>query len=393
MTEVFVPYGRQSISNADIEAVCRVLRSDYLTQGSSVPAFEDALAEKVNAKHAVAVNSATSALHLACLALGLQEGDTAWTVPTTFVASANCAVYCGADIDFVDISRESNLICIESLRKRLEDAKSKSKLPKVLIPVHLAGNSCDMKAIKELSIQYGFAVIEDASHAIGGRYRGEMIGACTFSDITVFSFHPVKIITTGEGGMACTNNSDIAERIKRLRSHGITKEIARFKANKPNPWVYEQHELGFNYRMTDIQGALGMSQLAQLERFVARRNELLGVYQDSLESEYIHMNRISDECLSSVHLAIAKMPTSTPDRYEQIFKYLRSKHIGVQLHYMPVHLQPYYRKKGFSEGDFPEAERYAYQSLSLPMYPSLEDTAQSRVIREVKKAVDRYLKP
>lgn len=393
MTELFIPYGRQSISNSDIEAVCRVLRSDYLTQGTTVPAFEAALAARVNAKHAVAVNSATSALHVACLALGLKEGDIAWTVPTTFVASANCAVYCGADIDFVDISREDNLICIESLRAKLEAAESNDKLPKVLIPVHLVGNSCDMAAINELSRKYRFAVIEDASHAIGGKYKGEMIGACAFSDITVFSFHPVKIITTGEGGMACTNNSDIAERMRGFRSHGITKDSASFKVNKPNPWVYEQHELGYNYRMTDIQAALGMSQLVQLEDFVKRRNDLLEVYQDKIDSEYMHMNSTSDDCLSSVHLAIAKMPSSTPAAYEQIFKYLRSRQIGVQLHYMPVHLQPYYRNKGFREGDFPESERYAHQSLSLPMYPSLEDSAQLRVIREVKEAADRYLKP
>ena len=383
MNQPFIPYGRQTITEADIAAVTEVLRSDFLTQGPTVPAFEHALASMVGASHAVAVNSATSALHIACLVLGLGPGDRLWTSPITFVASANCGRYCGAEVDFVDIEPATGLMSTKALAIKLEQAEISGMLPKVVVPVHLAGSSCDMAKIGALAERYGFAVIEDASHAIGGAYQGEPIGNCRHSAITVFSFHPVKIITTGEGGVATTNNPLLAGQMFKLRSHGITKDAERFENQPAGPWVYEQQLLGFNYRLTDIQAALGLSQLKRLEFVVVERNRLYKRYQDLLADLPLQLLEIPKEVRSSVHLAIMYLIDFRPAKHRRVFEYLRSVGIGVQLHYTPVHLQPYYQKLGFKEGNFPEAEAYGSSAISLPLFPGLSDEDQIRVARSL----------
>jgi len=375
----YIPYGRQTISEADIEAVVAVLRSPFLTQGPTVPAFEQAVAAKVGAAHGVALNSATSALHVACLAIGLGPGDRLWTSPITFVASANCGLYCGATVDFVEIDPATALMSVMALEQKLQQAKLNGTLPKVVIPVHLAGSSCDMAAIAALAQCYGFAVLEDASHAIGGRYQGEPVGNCRHSAITVFSFHPVKIITTGEGGLAATNDPMLAQRMTELRSHGITKDPERFEQPAAGPWMYEQQQLGFNYRITDIQAALGLSQLQRLEVIVAERNRQLQHYRELLADLPVRLLEVPEEVLSSVHLAVIRLHQSTVEQHLQIFKGLRAAGIGVQLHYSPVHLQPYYRYLGFAEGQFPEAEAYASSAISLPLYPGLQAADQERI--------------
>ena len=377
----FLPYGRQTITEADIAAVESVLRSPFLTQGPAIPAFEDAVAVKVDALHGVAVNSATSALHISCLALGLGLGDRLWTSPITFVASANCGRYGGAEIDFVDIDPATGLMSVEALELKLQQAERERTLPKVVVPVHLTGSSCEMAAIGLLAERYGFAVLEDASHAIGGLYQGEPVGNCRHSAITVFSFHPVKIITTGEGGIATTNDPLLAQRMAELRSHGIVRDAERFEQPAAGPWIYEQHELGFNYRITDIQAALGLSQLQHLDEIVAERNRQLLRYQELLAELPVQMLEVPNDVLSSVHLAVIRLQDSTPLHHRQVFEGLRSAGIGVQLHYSPVHLQPYYRRLGFREGDFPEAEAYATNAISLPLYPGLQVVDQERVVR------------
>ena len=376
-----IPYGKQTITEADIAAVEAVLRGPYLTQGPTVPAFEQAVIAQVGAKYAVAVNSATSALHLACLALDLGPGDRLWTSPITFVASANCGRYCGAEVDFVDINPATALMSVAALEQKLEQAATNGTLPMVLIPVHLCGTSCDMVAIAALAQQYGVAVLEDASHAIGGHYRGEPVGNCRYSAISVFSFHPVKIITTAEGGLATTNNPQLAQRMTDLRSHGITKEKARFERPAPGPWSYEQQDLGFNYRLTDLQAALGLSQLERLETIVAERQRLLEVYRQKLAFLPVSLLEIPPTVSSAQHLAVIRLHDRDPDHQRCVFEGLRAAGIGVQLHYSPVHLQPYYRRLGFSEGDFPEAEAYARNAISLPMYPGLQDHEQERVVQ------------
>ena len=375
----FIPYGRQTITAADIAAVEGVLCSPFLTQGPAVPAFEQAVAAKLGAQHAVAVNSATSALHIACLALGLGPGDRLWTSPTTFVASANCGRYCGADIDFVDIDPATGLMSVAALALKLEQAACDGHLPKVLVPVHLAGTSCDLAGISELASRYGVNVIEDASHAIGGSYRGGPVGNCRYSAITVFSFHPVKIITTGEGGLATTNDPILALQMAELRSHGIVRELERFERPPAGPWVYEQQDLGFNYRMTDLQAALGLSQLQRLESIVAERNRLMAVYRVLLEPLPVRLLEIPDEVCSALHLAVIRLDDPDPAFHRRVFEGLRAAQIGVQLHYTPVHLQPYYRRLGFVDGDFPEAEAYASSAISLPLYPGLREQEQERV--------------
>lgn len=379
LQDAFIPYGRHSITEADIAAVVEVLRSPFLTQGPAVPAFEHAVAAKVGACHGVAVNSATSALHIACLALGLGPGDRLWTSPITFVASANCGRYCGAMVDFVDIDAATGLMSVAALASKLEQAAAVGNLPKVLVPVHLAGTSCDMTAISELANRYGILVIEDASHAIGGSYGGEPVGNCRYSAITVFSFHPVKIITTGEGGLATTNDGYLAQRMADLRSHGITKDEARFQQPSLGPWSYEQQDLGFNYRMTDLQAALGLSQLQRLQSIVAERNRLMAVYQVLLEPLPVRLLEIPDEVCSALHLAVISLDDPDPAHHRSVFEGLRAAQIWVQLHYSPVHLQPYYRRLGFVEGDFPEAEAYASNAISLPLYPGLSQDHQQRV--------------
>ena len=380
----FIPYGRQTITEADIAAVVEVLRSPFLTQGPTVPAFEQAVAAKVGARHGVAVNSATSALHIACLALDLGPGDRLWTSPITFVASANCGRYCGATVDFVDIEPATGLMSMEALQTKLEQAEYNGTLPKVVVPVHLAGSSCDMAAIGALAERYGFAVLEDASHAIGGSYQGEPVGNCCHSAITVFSFHPVKIITTGEGGLATTNDPLLAQRMAELRSHGIVREAERFERPAAGPWVYEQQQLGFNYRITDIQAALGLSQLQRLDEIVAERNLQLQRYRELLADLPLQLLDVPEGVMSSVHLAVIRLTQATADQHRQVFEGLRAAGIGVQLHYSPVHLQPYYRAMGFMEGQFPEAEAYANAAISIPIFPGLKNLEQIKVAALLK---------
>ena len=376
----FLPYGRQTITQSDIAAVVEVLRSPFLTQGPAVPGFEQAVAAKVGVRHGVAVNSATSALHIACLALGLGPGDRLWTSPITFVASANCGRYCGATVDFVDIELSTGLMSVAALQAKLEQAEYTGTLPKAVVPVHLTGSSCDMAGIGALAERYGFAVLEDASHAIGGRYQGQPVGNCRHSSITVFSFHPVKIITTGEGGLATTNDPVLAQRMAELRSHGIVREAERFERPAAGPWVYEQQQLGFNYRITDIQAALGLSQLQRLDGILAERNLQLQRYRELLADLPVRLLEVPEDVLSSVHLAVIRLQQATAEQHRQVFEGLRAAGIGVQLHYSPVHLQPYYRHMGFKEGQFPEAEAYATSAISLPLYPGLEVEDQRRVV-------------
>ena len=381
-----IPYGRQSIDDADIRAVTDVLQSDYLTQGPAVPAFEERVARHVGARHGVAVNSATSALHIACLALGVGPGDRVWTSPVTFVASANCALYCGAQVDFVDIDPRTYNMSVERLSAMLEQAEAAGTLPKVVIPVHLAGQSCDMAAIGELARRYGFAVIEDASHAIGGDYEGRPVGDCRYSDVTVFSFHPVKIITTAEGGLATTNRDDVAARMRLYRSHGITRDPAEMANTPHGPWYYEQIALGYNYRMTDMQAALGLSQMDRLDPFVATRRRLAAVYDERLAGMALTTPWQDPSTRSAWHLYVILL--DRPDTHRATFDALRTAGIGVNLHYMPVYLQPYYRELGFRPGHCPEAERYYARAISIPLYATLGE----RDLDTVVDAVDAALK-
>lgn len=387
MEDKYIPYGKQEITDDDINSVVKVLKSDFLTQGEKVPEFENLICEILDVRYATAVNSATSALHLACMALGLTKGDILWTSTITFVASANCARYCGADVDFVDIDEKTGLISIQRLKYKLKKAKQIGKLPKVIIPVHLGGNSCEMRIIKELSNEYNFKIIEDASHAIGGAYQGNPIGNCIYSDITIFSFHPVKIITSGEGGMTTTNNKDIDEKIKMLRSHGITKEKEKFKLPIAGLWSYEQQLLGFNFRMTDIQASLVISQLKRLKENVKRRNLILESYKKFMADLKIDFLQIPKDNYSACHLAIIKLSNCSEEFHKKFFQNMRLRGIGVQLHYSPVHLQPYYRKYGFKEGDFPIAEKYAKSALSIPLFPNLKEVEQMRVIETIKTEI------
>lgn len=366
-----IPYGRQTISEADIAAVEEVMRSDFLTQGPAVPRFEDAVAGYCGAAHAVAVNSATSALHIACLALGVGPGDRVWTTPITFVASANCALYCGATVDFVDIDRASYNMSVEALAAKLVAAKAENRLPKVVIPVHLTGQSCDMAEIGALAREYGVAVIEDASHAIGGSYRNSPVGACRHSDITVFSFHPVKIVTTAEGGLATTQNKRLAHSMTLFRSHGITRDEALMTEPSHGPWYYQQVDLGFNYRMTEMQAALGVSQMTRLDAFVARRHEIADIYDVRLADLPLDTPTRLDKRRSALHLYVVQL--HDPARHRAVFEALRAAGVLVNLHYIPVHLQPYYRAMGFRAGDFPAAEAYYARAISLPMFPDMTE--------------------
>jgi len=383
-----IPYGRQDINDADIAAVTEVLQSDFLTQGPAVPRFEKGVAAYCSAEHAVAVNSATSALHIACLALGLGPSDILWTTPITFVASANCALYCGAQVDFVDIDPHTFNLSVEALKIKLDQAEKAGKLPKIIIPVHLCGLPCDMKAIGELSKKYGFSVIEDASHAIGGRYQGDPIGNCAYSDITVFSFHPVKIITTGEGGIAVTNDSELSKKMSLLRSHGITRDPKLMTHEPDGGWYYQQIELGYNYRMTDIQAALGLSQMSRLDEFVGRRHELSMRYDELLQGLPVTPQYRPEDCYSGTHLYVIQLATEELSKpHKQIFSELRSAGIGVNLHYIPVHLQPWYQSMGFKSGDYPQAEQYYARALSLPLYPGLLDDQLLTVVNELKRTL------
>lgn len=380
-----IPYGRQDISDEDIQAVVDVLKSDFLTQGPVVPNFGRALCNYTGAKHTVLSNSATSALHLACLALDLGPGDILWTTPITFVASANCALYCGAKVDFVDIDPETFNLSVNALQAKLEQAKIEGKLPKIVIPVHLGGLPCDMEAIGRLAKQYGFFVIEDASHAIGGRYQDEPIGNCRYSDITVFSFHPVKIITTGEGGASLTNDDALAQKMALLSSHGTTRDPALLTHEPDGGWYYQQVALGYNYRMTDIQAALGLSQMSRLNEFVERRHEIADRYDAALKELPVSPQYRPDDCYSGMHLYVIRVATDKVDKsHKQIFTELRNAGIGVNLHYIPIHTQPWYQEMGFREGDFPEAEKYYSQAISLPMFPDLTNQQFETVIEALR---------
>ena len=383
-----IPYGRQNIDDADIQAVINVLRSDFLTQGPAVPAFEQKIAEYCDAKHGVAVNSATSALHIACLALDVGPGDVVWTSPISFVASANCARYCGASVDFVDIDPRTYNMSVERLASKLQTAKVQGNLPKVVIPVHLCGQSCEMEEIHILSQEYGFKIIEDASHAIGGRYKGELVGNCRYSDITVFSFHPVKIITTGEGGVALCNNEALANRMALLRSHGVTRAPEQMICDPDGAWIYEQIDLGFNYRMTDMQAALGASQMDRLDSFIARRHELAERYDAALKDLPLTLPFQHHNSHSAYHLYVIglKQDGVSIDR-KTLFDQLRAAGIGVNVHYIPVHTQPYYKGFGFKNGDFLVAETYYDSAISLPIYPAMTDEQQDRVISVLRRLV------
>ncbi len=384
---MMIPYARQSISEEDIEAIAAVLKSDWLTQGPAIGRFEKAVAEYAGAKYAVAISSATAALHIACLSLGLGLGDILWTSPNTFVASANCGLYCGAWVDFVDIDPRSYNIGIAALEKKLDAAEKEGKLPKVVIPVHFAGQSCEMAKIRDLAKRYGFYLIEDASHAIGGIYQGKKVGSCVYSDLTVFSFHPVKIITTGEGGMVLTNRKELYQKLIRLRSHGITRDPAFMTKEPDGPWYYQQVDLGFNYRMTDIQAALGFSQLQRIAEFIRKRRLLAERYHKMLEGLPLTLPWQHPDTDSAYHLYVIRLQLDKIRKtHRQVFEELRKRGIGVNLHYIPVHTQPYYQRMGFKQGDFPEAERYYKEAISLPMYYGLSIAEQDQVaaaLREV----------
>jgi UDP-4-amino-4,6-dideoxy-N-acetyl-beta-L-altrosamine transaminase len=392
MTEtIMIPYGRQEVTQSDIDSVVDVLRSDFLTQGPQVPRFEAAVAQYCGASHALAVNSATSALHIACLALGLGEEDWLWTSPITFVASANCARYCGAKVDFVDIDPLTFNISIEALRTKLEDAARLERLPKVVVPVHMTGQSCDMQGIHALSKQYGFRVIEDASHAIGGKYQGEPVGSCRYSDITVFSFHPVKIITTAEGGMAVTNDAELARKMALLRSHGITRDATGMTHAPDGPWYYQQIDLGFNYRMTEIQAALGVSQMERLDDYVARRHALADRYHWLLKDLPLDTPHQASHSHSAYHLYVIRVRSGLGVNRTTVFNSLRARGIGVNVHYIPVHTQPYYAalgaQVGYTSESFPQSNQYYAEAISLPMYATLTDVQQDAVAQTLAEAL------
>lgn len=375
----YIPYGRQSISQEDIDAVVDVLKSDWLTTGPSVKNFEKAIADYCGAQFSVAVNSATSALHIACLALGVAPGDYVWTSANTFAASANCALYCGAQVDFIDINLDTYNISVMALEEKLEVAEKEDKLPKVVIPVHFAGQSCDMRAIKKLADKYHFYIIEDASHAIGGKYLDKPIGCCEFSDITIFSFHPVKIVTTGEGGMALTNSAKLSQKMQLLRAHGIT-DNKNLISQSEGPWYYEQIELGFNYRITDLQCALGISQMKRLDQFVERRHELAAQYNMLLADLPVITPYRSSDSYSALHLYPIMLDENCSKARRDVFESLRAANIGVNVHYIPVYRLPYYQCLGFQQGHCPNAEAYYDKAISLPLYTSLSDTNQKYVV-------------
>jgi len=384
-----IPYGRQDINQADIDAVVAVLHSDFLTQGPAVPAFEQAVADYCGAEHAVAVNSATSALHIACLALGVGKGDSVWTTPITFVASANCALYCGATVDFVDIDPQTYNLSVERLAEKLVEAEKTGKLPKVVIPVHLCGQACDMAGIYALSQQYGFKIIEDASHAIGGKYKGKPIGNCLYSDITVFSFHPVKIITTGEGGMTVTNDVNLAKNMRLLRSHGITNSPADMQTRPAQEiWNYQQIDLGFNYRMTDLQAVLGLSQMQRLNEFVTQRHAIAKRYDQLLSGLPVLTPCQQADSYSSYHLYVIRLKLNKINKTQrQVYEALRTADILVNLHYIPVYRQPYYKQMGFSVGHCLQAEQYYSEAISIPLYPGLTVEQQNLVVAVIREAV------
>jgi UDP-4-amino-4,6-dideoxy-N-acetyl-beta-L-altrosamine transaminase len=383
-----IPYGKQEITRSDIDAVVKVLNSDFLTQGPVVPQFEQIVAEYCNVEHTVAVNSATSALHIACLALGLGKGDYLWTSPNTFVASANCGLYCGAKIDFIDIDHNTYNVSSQVLEEKLVRAEKNGKLPKIVIPVHFAGQACEMEKIHQLSKKYGFKIIEDASHAIGGKYQNRQIGSCLYSDITIFSFHPVKIITTGEGGMASTNSPVLAEKMRLLRSHGVTRNAKLMTKRSEGAWYYQQIDLGFNYRMTDIQAALGISQMRRIDQFIKHRHEIQQRYDKQLAQLPVVTPFQVKEAYSALHLYPIQINYDVISKTRnQVFDEMRKSNIGVNVHYIPVHTQPYYQSLGFKQGDFPNAENYYSRAMSLPIFSSMTSSQQDDVVSALHKVL------
>ncbi len=384
-----IPYGRQHLDEDDVKAVVETLTSNWLTQGPAIPKFETALADYCGANFGIAVNSATSALHIACLALDVGKDDIVWTSPNSFVASANCGLYCGASVDFVDIELQTGNMCVEALKEKLVAAESSGNLPKVVIPVHFAGQPCDMARIRALSKRYNFYVLEDASHAVGAKYQNSFIGSCEYSDICVFSFHPVKIITTMEGGMALTNDPSLADKMRMLRSHGITNDPARMTEESHGPWYYEQVALGFNYRMTDVEAALGLSQLNKLEDFLEKRN-ILARHYDSLFRLYSNIFPLtqSNDNYSSYHLYVVKVDSLDSDKHAKLISELRERGIFAHVHYIPIHLQPHYKSLGFKKGDFPNAEHYYQQAVTLPLFPDLTLGEVEQVVDTLSNAVN-----
>ena len=384
-----IPYGKQDINQSDIEAVIAVLKSDFLTQGPQVPLFEYNVSNYCNAQYGVAVNSATSALHVACLALGLGKDDWLWTSPNSFVASANCGLYCGAKVDFIDIDPKTYNLSVEELKKKLIQAKKDNKLPKIVITVHFAGQSCDMQSIHKLSKEFGFKILEDASHAIGGKYFDKPIGGCQYSDITVFSFHPVKIITTAEGGLATTNQKELADKMKLFRAHGITREPKLMTKKTEGGWYYQQVELGFNYRMNDLQAALGIAQMKRLDKFITIRHSLKQRYDELLKDLPLITPAQSLDSYSSLHLYPVQLKLEHLSKaHNQIFDELRKSGVGVNLHYIPIHLQPYFKNMGFKKGDFPKAEDYYSRAISIPIYQGLTTELQDKVVAVLKKILN-----
>jgi len=379
-----IPYGRQLISDGDIEAVTEVLRSDFLTQGPRVPAFEEAVAEYVGATHGVAVNSATSALHIACIALGVGPGDVVWTCPNSFLASANCARYCGADVDFVDIDPRDLNMSVEALEAKLREAQKSGRLPKVVIPVDFGGRPAKLEPMRALADRYGFAIVEDASHAIGSTYRGHKVGGHPWADITVFSFHPVKIITTAEGGLATTSNPELARRMQLARSHGMTREANEMDHESDGPWYYQQVLLGYNYRMTELQAALGVNQLRSIDEFIARRQQVRARYDEELAKLPLVLPPADEDGRSALHLYPIQLQVGQEHRRRAVFDGLRARGIGVNVHYIPIHTQPYYRALGFAPGDFPASESYYARAMSLPMHAGLTDDEIGRVISALR---------
>ena len=383
-----IPYGRQDITQDDVNAVLAVLQSNYLTQGPTVPRFELSIANYVSVNNAVALSSATSALHISCLALGLGPNDYLWTTPITFVASANCALYCGAKVDFVDIDERTYLLCPEKLETKLIQAANCGKLPKIVVAVHLCGQSCQMEKIFALGKKYGFKIIEDASHAIGGKYQDDLIGSCRYSDVTVFSFHPVKIITTAEGGMALTNSNDLAVKMTLLRSHGITRDTKLMTHSPDGPWYYQQLLLGYNYRMSDIQAALGLSQLNRLSYYVMRRHQIARRYDELLQGLPIIAPWQDPKNYSAFHLYVIQLKLEELSKSRnQIFKELQNFGIGVNVHYIPVHMQPYYQAMGFRLGDFPQSEKYYSSALTLPIFPTMTSEQQNEIVDKLRKVL------
>jgi len=383
-----IPYAKQDISDEDIDSVIEVLKSDFLTQGNQGPLFEDIISKRVGAKYALAANSATSCLHLSCLSLGLSKGDILWTSPITYVASANCALFCGADVDFVDIDPLTWNISVEILEEKLKTAQKRKKIPRILVLVHLAGNPCDLKKIFDLSKEYGFSIIEDASHALGSKYSEEQIGSSTYSDISVFSFHPVKNITTGEGGMILTNNKEIAEKVNLYRSHGVTRDTNKMFNKNEGLWYYEQLLLGFNFRMNEIQASLGISQMNSLDKFISKRNEVSQMYMKNLKNLPLTFQKVRNEDLSAWHLFIIHLKLDQLELTRlEIYNSLREKGIGVNVHYIPVHLQPFYRNLGFKRGDYPNSESYYDGALTIPMYTKLKKKDIEFVIQALQESI------